>query len=240
LRCPTCTRQPGVFRNRNTCVGAGKREIDATNVGSDWYFENTAKTDPVPSDPKDGSAANRFIQQDRQTSTKTLMTVPLLGWVAKDYDSCTFDGTKLDGGGNPVFGLQEDYDPQVQKSHCGNGVLQNGSPITTNQAQMEYANQEINPEFVHAWVTYLVSKFGSAAEGGVPFYNLDNEPMLWNDTHRDVRPEPLGYDDLRDRTYQHAAAVKAADPTAQTLGPVAWGWDEYSTRPWTEWCPSNA
>ena len=27
-----------------------------------------------------------------------------------------------------------------------------------------------------------------AANGGVAYYNLDNEPMLWNSTHRDVHP----------------------------------------------------
>jgi hypothetical protein len=51
--------------------------------------------------------------------------------------------------------------------------------------------------------------------------------MLWNSTHRDVHPSPASYDDLRDRTWTYAAAVKAADPTAQTLGPVVWGWCAY-------------
>src|SRR5262249_15070543 len=48
-----------------------------------------------------------------------------------------------------------------------------------------------------------------------------------NSTHRDVQPSAEGYDDLRDRTWQYAAAVKTTDPSAKTLGPVAWGWDEY-------------
>jgi Glycoside hydrolase family 44 len=202
-------------------------ELDATNVGSDWYFENVPRTVPVPADAKDGSAANQFIQRDRQTSTRTLMTVPLLGWVAKDSVSCTFDATRRDAGGALVFGPQQDHDPLPQKSHCGNGVLLDGTPITTTPAQGEYANRAVNPLFVESWVRYLVSKFGRASDGGVAFYNLDNEPMLWNDTHRDVVTGPLGYDGLRDRTYQYAAAVKAADPTARTLGPVAWGWEEY-------------
>ncbi len=201
--------------------------IDATNVGADWYFENIAKTDPIPSDPKESSAANDFIRQDRSTGARTLMSVPLLGWVARDTGSCTFDATLTDGGGSPVFGPQQEYDPSPSKSHCGNGVLLNGTPITTTEAQQQHAHQQIQPGFVEDWVRYLVSKFGTASEGGVALYNLDNEPMLWNDTHRDVFPEPLDYDGLRDRTYQYAAAIKAADPSAMTLGPVAWGWDEY-------------
>jgi hypothetical protein len=61
----------------------------------------------------------------------------------------------------------------------------------------------------------------------VRFYNLDNEPMLWNHTHRDVHPAPVSYDELRDRTIQYAAAVKAVDPGAQILGPTVWGWTAY-------------
>ena len=59
------------------------------------------------------------------------------------------------------------------------------------------------------------------------FYNLDNEPMLWNSTHRDVHPLPTSYNEVRDSTWTYAAAIKTADPSAQTLGPVGWGWCEY-------------
>ncbi len=201
--------------------------IDATNVGADWYFENVARTIPIPADPRESSATNDFIRQDRGTGTRTLMTVPLLGWVARNTGACTFDATLTDGSGNPVFGPQEAYDPSPGKSHCGNGLLQDGTPIATTEAQQLHAHQKIEPIFVEDWVRYLVSKFGKASEGGVAFYNLDNEPMLWNDTHRDVFPDPLDYDGLYDRTHRYAAAIKAADPSARTLGPVAWGWEEY-------------
>jgi hypothetical protein len=66
-----------------------------------------------------------------------------------------------------------------------------------------------------------------AANGGVAYYNLDNEPMLWNSTHRDVHPQPTTYDEMRNQTYQYAAAIKSADPSAKTLGPVLWGWCAY-------------
>ena len=69
----------------------------------------------------------------------------------------------------------------------------------------------------------MIGRYGTAASGGVLFYNLDNEPMLWNSTHRDVHPQPLSYDELRDRTYTYGAAIKAADPGAKTLGPVVVG-----------------
>jgi hypothetical protein len=61
----------------------------------------------------------------------------------------------------------------------------------------------------------------------VQMYLLDNEPMLWHETHRDVHPEPLGYDGLLERTVAYASAVRAADPDAVIAGPALWGWTAY-------------
>ena len=59
------------------------------------------------------------------------------------------------------------------------------------------------------------------------FYNLDNEPMLWNSTHRTCIP-------CRPATTSCATAPsptprRSRPPTrgAQTLGPVLWGWTAY-------------
>lgn len=49
--------------------------------------------------------------------------------------------------------------------------------------------------------------------------------MLWNQTHRDVHPDPTRYHEVRDRTYAFAAAIKSADPSALTAGPTVWGLD---------------
>jgi hypothetical protein len=51
--------------------------------------------------------------------------------------------------------------------------------------------------------------------------------MLWNSTQRDVHPQPTSYDELRNLTVSYAAAIKAVDPGALTLGPVLWGWTAY-------------
>jgi len=108
---------------------------------------------------------------------------------------------------------------------CGNGVRSSGVEITGNDPSD--TSIAITPQFVEDWVDHLVENYGTAAQGGVQFYNLDNEPMLWNSTHRDVHPAGATYDELRTRTYQYAAAVKEADPSAKTLGPVLWGWCAY-------------
>lgn len=193
-------------------------QIDAYNTGSDWYFQNITNANPNPGALPAGSATDQFIDQNRRTGTTSLITVPLIGWVAKrrtaghPYD-CGFSVTK--------YGPQQSTDAQWDPD-CGNGVWSNGSPVTGHDpADTSVA---VGPDFVAAWVSHLTSRYGA---GGGRLYALDNEPMLWNSTHRDVHPQAVTYAELRDRTYQYAAALKAADPGAQTLGPVLWGWCAY-------------
>ena len=193
---------------------------DTTNTGSDWYFENIPQDNPNPSALPNGSTADLFVEQDRRTGTRTLMTVPLIGWTSRrrvashPYD-CGFAVSK--------YGTQQSVDPW--DTNCGNGLRTDGGAITGNDPLD--TSTAITPDFVRAWVQHLVGRYGSAAAGGVPYYDLDNEPMLWNSTHRDVHSQPTTYDELRDRTVAYGAAVKSADPTAQTLGPAEWGWTGY-------------
>ena len=58
-------------------------------------------------------------------------------------------------------------------------------------------------------------------------YILDNEPMLWPTTHRDVHPEPTSYDELVTRTIDYGTAIREADPDAVIAGPAEWGWTGY-------------
>ena len=144
------------------------------------------------------------------------MTVPLIGWTPRSREiACGFSVTR--------YGEQQSTDSW--QSDCGNGIRPDDSPITGNDPAD--TSTAIGPEFVQDWMRHLIGRFGTADQGGVRFYNLDNEPSLWNSTHRDVHPDPLSYDELRDRTTQYAAAIKAVDPGALTLGPVEWGWVSY-------------
>ena len=189
------------------------------NTGSDWYFEN------IPDGPNvtDGSASDLFVEQDRRTGTKTLITVPLIGWTPKSNSprahpyACGFKVSK--------YGAQQstdaDWDPD-----CGDGVQTDGSTYVTGNDPTDTSTQ-ITTSFVTAWINHLKGRYGTAANGGVAYYDLDNEPMLWNSTHHDVHPQATTYDEIRDSTWQYAAAVKNADPSAKTLGPVLWGWCAY-------------
>lgn len=190
-------------------------ENDTSNRASDWFFENIPNSND-PTKLPNGSDADRFVAQNQRTGTQTLLTVPLIGWTPKSRTaSCGYSVSK--------YGAQQEVDPW--NTDCGNGVRTNGTEITNNKPQD--TSIEITTDFVEEWMAHLSNRFGTAAAGGVKFYNLDNEPMLWNSTHRDVHPAPTSYDEMKQRTVEYAAAIKAADPAAKTCGPVVWGWTAY-------------
>jgi len=197
-------------------------QTNVHNVGSDWYFEN------VPND----ESADDFVAQNNRTGSETLMTIPLIGWTPKvgsmahPYD-CGFKVSKY---GAQVPDPDRYWMAAVDSwdTDCGSGFRQGASgaePITGNDPSD--TSMAITPAYVTTWVQHFIATYGTSAGGGVQFYNLDNEPMLWNSTHRDVHPAGTTATEMRDKTYQYAAAIKAADSSAQTLGPVTWGWCAY-------------
>ena len=104
---------------------------------------------------------------------------------------------------------------------AGDGITLSGEPLSTSPGRTSFPAP---PEFIARWV--------KSVRGTVQQYILDNEPMLWHETHRDVHPQPVGYDELLDRTLRYGAAVRAADPQAVIAGPALWGWPAwfYSAR----------
>lgn len=112
---------------------------------------------------------------------------------------------------------------------CGNGKTPNGTQITGNDPTD--TSMSANASYMGNWVSYLKNRFGAANENGVRFYAYDNEPSGWANTHRDIHPEAPTYQEIRDRTYAYGAAIKAADPTAKTMGPIDFGWAVYVGNP---------
>jgi hypothetical protein len=160
------------------------------------------------------------IDADRGIGAKTLLDVPMLGYVPKDRSphtqplTCSFPKT--------AFMTQHKFDPY--NTNCGNG--QNGSAWVTNTAQLADA-QAASPSFQGDWVDDLISRYGTAANGGVAFYELGNEPALWNETHHDWHPAPVDYDELWSKSLALASEIKSRDPSASVLGFSEWGWPNY-------------
>src|SRR6202451_3762250 len=146
------------------------------------------------------------------SNAKTLMTIPSSPYVNKfSAWSCSFPVS--------VYGAQQSTNPYVfpNGETCGNSIATNGTQLIDNNI---YANHIDNTTGLQEqWVQHLVSTFGTAATGGVKFYQLDNEPYGWSNTHRDVLPNGATYPTITQLGEQYAAAVKQADSTALVLGP---------------------
>ncbi len=89
------------------------------------------------------------------------------------------------------------------------------------------ANAPANEAYQSGMVQALTQQFGTAKAGGVQYYILDNEHSIWHSTHRDVHPQGAGMDEVFDLMHRYAGMVRAADPSAQIVGPEEWGWAGY-------------
>jgi hypothetical protein len=178
-------------------------QIDAWNLDSDWFFENK----PVPSYAK-------FLSDDASHGVKSALTVPMLGWVAKDTSSVGYPVSKL--------GPQANADPW--NAEAGSGDTKDGKRLPSTPAQTSVA---VGPAWVKKWVQAIRAGDARSGRRSVDRYILDNEPGIWHVTHRDVRAEPLGYDELVARTIEYGTAVREADPDAVIAGPAEWGWLGY-------------
>jgi hypothetical protein len=196
---------------------------DIANHASDWFFYNI-ESQSDPGTLPDGSAADLFVDSTRAASGETILTVPLIGWTPKDR-------ARHWGFSVATYGPQQSTEctvtgfPPWCQPDAGNGNHVDGSPITGNDPHD--TSREIGPDFVTGWMQHIAGRVGTAGSGGVRFFALDNEPDLWNSTHRDVHPAPLSYDEIWSRTVDYAAAIKAQDPAALVMGPVPWGWCAY-------------
>jgi hypothetical protein len=191
-------------------------QYDISNRASDWFFQNIPNPNDAPEKLPDGSSSDKFVELNQSAGVQTILTIPMIGWTPRSREfACGFSVE--------LYGQQQYTDSWHPE--CGNGVGQDGKYITGNDPAD--TSSPIDEHFVQEWIQHLNDKYGTADEGGVLLYNLDNEPMLWNVVHRDVHPEAVGYDEVRDLTYRYAAALKAVDPGAKTLGPSEWGWSAY-------------
>lgn len=188
---------------------------NAGNAGRDWEFRNQGGT---------GNAADTFISQSLAAGAQPVMTIPTIGWVAKNSDNNTMSIGVPSQGGPPVSpGSQaiSGYDPSANRARTSVPSLP-----TSNGPLASGPDPAARVVYQDAWVHYLASKFGGGPKG-VTYFEMDNEPDLWWINHTDVCPVELGYDAMVKQFTSYADAVKAVDPSAKILGPVVSGWTAY-------------
>jgi Glycoside hydrolase family 44 len=191
----------------------------ASNTTASYFFENIAGCFGVTDCKTPVFPDQRQIASDHTVGAASLIELPLMGEVAKN---APIDHPFTCGFPLQLIGPQDQFDQY--DSSCGNGQLNH---VAINPGTPSQDGKVIDSAWDGAEVAHDVSLFGTAAAGGVKFYEPGNEPALWNSTHADMHFAPETNSELISKFTLAAAAVKAADPSAKVIGPSEWGWDAY-------------
>jgi hypothetical protein len=197
-------------------------QANADNRADDFFFESL----PYGSSAASGEA-DAFVSQTKAAGGEPMITVPIIGWLAKlgpgRQPLCSFSVVK--------YGPQECTAPNLPD--CGNGRLPTGCPCGDCPSQPLVGNDPNDASvlqdsvYQQGFVEHMVNTFGPASGGGVRYYGLDQEYGIWHVSHRDVHPEGAPMDEVRDRMIDYGSRVRATDPGAVILGPEEWNFEGY-------------
>lgn len=190
----------------------------AWNAGRDWEFRNV---DYLGSDD---SAADLFVSEALSTGVAPLMTVPMIGWVSRNgRNEVRSMGVPAHGGPaiRPGSAAIAAYDPAANRQLTSVASLPRKSG-----PMVDHPDPATTTVYQDEWIHHLVTQFATQP-AAVSLVAMDNEPDLWSETHADVHPVRMGYDDMFQTFESYATAVKAQAPWARILGPDVSGWTSY-------------
>ena len=200
-------------------------QLFTDNAAVDWYYEDFAYTEIGDGD------STKYISDVKAAGSNPLMTMVMLPWVAK-----TAEGS---GNGHWSFsvakyGAQCGVDPfnsdagNGLKSDCVTNLTANPNDAYWPLLDKPSSNDPPGSVYRSQWAAALATAFGSAPH----FYDMDNEIDIWGSTHRDIHPNPSGYDELSATYLAEAQALKGWDSKAIRFGPVSCCW-------WFYWNGAN-
>lgn len=192
-----------------------------TSAGADWFFENRKQFDtPHPEE-------NWWVfmhRENKQYGMASFFTLPS-EWVAKDDKSSGFP--------KKLYPDCEQFAPDRPTACNGKSKEKDaeGNPRVL-RCSKEHPTQNgkyVGVEYNVELVKYCIKEagFGRADQGGIDIIALDNEPMLYRETHRDIWCNGFGYDEFWERTKKAAELIRKADPSVKIAAPALWGWTAY-------------
>lgn len=195
-------------------------KLGTTSLGLDWYFATSVD---------EGDTDHAFESGNQADGTASIITIPLMGYVAGPAGTCSYPTDDRFGqqhnAGQQDSTITHWLDPSVT---CGNGH-RNGEFL--GAVDPSITSLAVDESWAREWVGELVAAHGTAAEGGVEYYAMGNEPGLWHHTHGDIRANPIPRAEIIARNLSYGMAVKSVDPAASVIGPVSWsGHSYYVTR----------
>jgi hypothetical protein len=192
-------------------------QLFTNNAAADYYYEDFGYTEIGDDD------STKYISDVKAAGSNPLMTMPMLPWVAKSAEGS--------GNGHWSFSVAK-YGSQCSvdqyntdagdglKSDCVTDLTANPNDAYWPLLDQPGSNDPPGSVYRNQWAAALATAFGSSPH----FYDMDNEIDIWGSTHRDVHPNPSGYDELSATYLAEAQALKGWDPKAIRFGPVSCCW----------------
>lgn len=199
----TWQQQPHLTINRlgGNRWSAYNWENNASNAGSDYNYQNDSY---LGGGDIAGEAVRAPVATSQAYGGATLVTVPMIGWVAAD---------KL---GTTVLG--QPITTRFRREAANKPTALVYPPALTDSTvyQDEY-------------VAFLESRFPNAHNDPARelFYSLDNEPDLWSDTHSEVHPQKVTFSELLSTSITYATMVKRVAPNSKVFGFVSYGFNGF-------------
>jgi hypothetical protein len=191
-----------------------------TSAGADWFFENRKMLEtPHPEE-------NWWVvihRENKKYGMKSFFTLPS-EWVAKDGTSVGFPKSRYPDCEQFALDRPEACNGKLkQKDKDGNPIVLRCGAEPSNNGK--HVDSEYNVDLLR----YCIKDagFGRADQGGIDVVALDNEPMLYIETHRDMWCKGFSYDDYWERTRRTAESIHRVDPSVKVAGPALWGWTAY-------------
>jgi hypothetical protein len=178
---------------------------NASNAGNDYRFQND---DSLGGGDVPGGALIPAIDNASQHKAAIVLTVPINGYVSADKK-----------GGGDVKSSGPDYLTtrfREEKPRKGSAFTLTPDPQSPVVFQDEFVN----------WVKTRFPYSQTDSDRPV-FFDLDNEPDLWNSTHKEVHAGAVTYAEMVRKTIEYARAIKDVTPKAKIFGPVSYGWQGY-------------
>ncbi len=179
-------------------------ENNASNAGTDYGPHSSDGY--LSQDNTPGFVASQKIDQARSHGAATLLTIPIVDYVAADKSGVVKETAS------------------AASTRWLNNFPTKPTPLLTSPNTQDHAVYQ--DEFVH----FIEQKYANNGTGGKDiFFSLDNEPALWPSTHPLVHPHPTTFAEMADRTTRFATMIKQQAPNATVFGAVAYGYNEYTT-----------
>ncbi|HUO57784.1 MAG TPA: glycoside hydrolase family 44 protein, partial [bacterium] len=198
------------YRQGGNRMSAYNWENNASNAGTDWYNESDWYLVPngvtAPGTP--ATTISAFVHGNNNIGADSLITLQMAGYVAAD-GSCVCTP--------PVTAVNDTTNTYWKAVSFVKGSPFADPPVTTD-----------NNVYMDELMYYLGTHVGYSSSGGAKLYDLDNEPALWNSTHPMVHPAQAACSEVAGKGVSLAAVITQYDSGAQILGPVAYGWGEYT------------